>query len=82
MTEPKGIVSREQFTECYSGFGSGCHTVQGGRCSLVRLRFVDFFGFMKNVVIPKSEIDRALHGAMMLDGFSMDSFARINKSGR
>jgi glutamine synthetase len=45
-----------------------------------RLQFVDIFGFMKNVAIPKSQIDKALDGKMMFDGSSIDGFARINES--
>src|SRR5210317_2504043 len=45
-----------------------------------RLQFVDIFGFMKNVAIPKSQIDKALDGKMMFDGSSIDGCARINES--
>jgi len=45
-----------------------------------RLQFVDIFGFMKNVAIPKSQIDKALDGKMMFDGSSIDGFARINET--
>src|SRR5210317_227351 len=45
-----------------------------------RLQFVDIFGFMKNVAVPKSQIDKALDGKMMFDGSSIDGFARINES--
>jgi len=45
-----------------------------------RLQFVDIFGFMKNVAIPRSQIDKALDGKMMFDGSSIDGFARINES--
>ncbi|NTV14885.1 MAG: type I glutamate--ammonia ligase [Desulfobulbaceae bacterium] len=45
-----------------------------------RLQFVDVNGFMKNVAIPKSQIEKALDGAMMFDGSSIDGFARINES--
>ena len=45
-----------------------------------RLQFVDIFGFMKNVAIPKSQIEKALDGKMMFDGSSIDGFARINES--
>ena len=43
-----------------------------------RLQFVDIFGFMKNVSIPRSQIDKALDGKMMFDGSSIDGFVRIN----
>jgi glutamine synthetase len=45
-----------------------------------RLQFVDIFGFMKNVAIPLSQIDKALDGMMMFDGSSIDGFVRINES--
>jgi len=45
-----------------------------------RLQFVDIFGFMKNVALPKSQIEKALDGNMMFDGSSIDGFVRINES--
>jgi glutamine synthetase len=45
-----------------------------------RLQFVDVNGFMKNVAVPKSQIEKALDGEMMFDGSSIDGFARINES--
>ena len=45
-----------------------------------RLQFVDIFGFMKNVAIPLSQIEKALDGQMMFDGSSIDGFVRINES--
>ena len=45
-----------------------------------RLQFVDIFGFMKNVSIPRSQIKKALDGQMMFDGSSIDGFVRINES--
>jgi glutamine synthetase len=45
-----------------------------------RLQFVDIFGFMKNVAIPRSQIEKALDGKMMFDGSSIDGFVRINES--
>lgn len=45
-----------------------------------RLQFVDIFGFMKNVAIPSSQIEKALDGMMMFDGSSIDGFVRINES--
>lgn len=45
-----------------------------------RLQFVDIFGFMKNVAIPKSQIGKALDGNMMFDGSSIDGFVRIDES--
>lgn len=45
-----------------------------------RLQFVDIFGFMKNVAIPRSQVEKALDGKMMFDGSSIDGFVRINES--
>ena len=45
-----------------------------------RLQFVDINGFMKNVAIPRSQIEKALDGQMMFDGSSIDGFVRINES--
>ncbi|MDX2478812.1 MAG: type I glutamate--ammonia ligase [Desulfuromusa sp.] len=48
--------------------------------SFFRLQFVDIFGFMKNIAIPLSQIEKALDGQMMFDGSSIDGFVRINES--
>lgn len=45
-----------------------------------RLQFVDILGFMKNVAIPRSQIEKALDGNMMFDGSSIDGFVRIQES--
>ncbi|MBM9538123.1 type I glutamate--ammonia ligase [Desulfobulbus alkaliphilus] len=45
-----------------------------------RLQFVDIFGFLKNIAIPKSQIDKALDGQIMFDGSSIEGFVRINES--
>lgn len=45
-----------------------------------RLQFVDVNGHMKNVAIPRSQIEKALDGQMMFDGSSIDGFARIQES--
>jgi glutamine synthetase len=45
-----------------------------------RLQFVDVNGFMKNVAIPRSQIEKALDGKIMFDGSSIDGFVRINES--
>lgn len=45
-----------------------------------RLQFVDIFGFMKNIALPLSQIQKALDGKMMFDGSSIDGFVRINES--
>ena len=50
------------------------------RIYFFRLQFCDINGFMKNVAIPKSQIEKALDGKMMFDGSSIDGFARIQES--
>ncbi len=45
-----------------------------------RLQFVDIFGYMKNVAVPMSQIEKALDGMIMFDGSSIDGFVRINES--
>ncbi|MCI5143904.1 MAG: glutamine synthetase, partial [Candidatus Electrothrix sp. ATG1] len=45
-----------------------------------RLQFVDILGYMKNIAIPLSQIDKALDGMMMFDGSSIDGFVRIEES--
>ncbi|OQX10640.1 MAG: type I glutamate--ammonia ligase [Desulfobulbaceae bacterium A2] len=45
-----------------------------------RLQFVDILGQVKNVAIPRSQIEKALDGRMMFDGSSIDGFVRINES--
>ncbi|PIE63834.1 MAG: type I glutamate--ammonia ligase [Desulfobacterales bacterium] len=45
-----------------------------------RLQFVDILGFMKNVALPLSQVEKALDGKMMFDGSSIDGFVRINES--
>lgn len=47
---------------------------------LVRLQFVDIFGFVKNVLITPDELDSALDGAIMFDGSSVDGFGKIEES--
>ncbi len=45
-----------------------------------RLQFVDIFGFLKNIALPKSQIEKALDGKIMFDGSSIEGFVRINES--
>ncbi len=55
-------------------------TIEEENIHFFRLQFVDIFGFMKNVAIPRSQIEKALDGMMMFDGSSIDGFVRINES--
>ena len=54
--------------------------IQEENIHFFRLQFVDVNGFMKNVAIPRSQIEKALDGEMMFDGSSIDGFTRINES--
>ncbi|WP_020674579.1 type I glutamate--ammonia ligase [Geopsychrobacter electrodiphilus] len=54
--------------------------IQEQKVNFFRLQFVDIFGFMKNISIPLSQIEKALDGQMMFDGSSIDGFVRINES--
>ena len=54
--------------------------VEEQNVNFFRLQFVDIFGFMKNIAIPRSQIKKALDGQMMFDGSSIDGFVRINES--
>lgn len=45
-----------------------------------RLQFVDIFGYLKNIAIPKSQIGKALDGMIMFDGSSIEGFVRIHES--
>ena len=45
-----------------------------------RIQFCDINGFLKNVAIPRSQIEKALDGKIMFDGSSIDGFARIEES--
>jgi len=54
--------------------------VEKQNVNFFRLQFVDIFGLMKNVAIPRSQIGKALDGQMMFDGSSIEGFVRINES--
>jgi glutamine synthetase len=55
-------------------------TIEEQNVHFFRLQFVDIFGYMKNVAVPLSQIEKALDGQMMFDGSSIDGFVRINES--
>ena len=46
----------------------------------VRLQFTDIFGMSKNVAITVDHLEQALQNKYMLDGSSIDGFARIEES--
>ncbi len=45
-----------------------------------RIQFCDINGFMKNVAIPRSQLEKALDGKIMFDGSSISGFADIEES--
>ncbi|MDS1030617.1 type I glutamate--ammonia ligase [Bacillota bacterium LX-D] len=46
----------------------------------IRLQFTDIFGILKNVAIPREQLQKALEGELMFDGSSIDGFVRIEES--
>lgn len=46
----------------------------------IRMQFTDIFGQLKNVAITASQIERAVHNEIMLDGSSIEGFVRIEES--
>src|SRR6478672_2465854 len=46
----------------------------------IRLQFTDLLGTIKNVEIPKKQINKALDNKMMFDGSSIEGFVRIEES--
>jgi len=54
--------------------------VEEENVNFFRLQFVDVLGHMKNVAIPRSQIEKALDGQIMFDGSSINGFVGINES--
>ncbi|RAL22542.1 type I glutamate--ammonia ligase [Thermoflavimicrobium daqui] len=46
----------------------------------IRLQFTDLLGTIKNVEIPRSQLQKALDNKMMFDGSSIEGFVRIEES--
>lgn len=46
----------------------------------IRMQFTDIFGQLKNVAIPVSQLEKALNNEIMIDGSSIEGFARIYES--
>lgn len=46
----------------------------------LRLQFTDIFGVIKNVEVPRNQLDVALDGEVLFDGSSIEGFARIEES--
>ncbi|MBA4542209.1 MULTISPECIES: type I glutamate--ammonia ligase [Thermoactinomyces] len=50
------------------------------KVSYIRLTFTDLLGTIKNVEIPRSQLEKALDNKMMFDGSSIEGFVRIEES--
>ncbi len=46
----------------------------------IRMQFTDIFGQLKNVAITRSQLKKAVNNEIMVDGSSIEGFARINES--
>lgn len=46
----------------------------------IRMQFTDIFGQLKNVAITRSQLKKAVNNQIMVDGSSIEGFARINES--
>ena len=46
----------------------------------IRLQFTDILGHIKNVAIPRSQLDNALNNKIMFDGSSIEGFSRVEES--
>ncbi len=55
-------------------------TIQEKNVEFVRLQFTDIQGIVKNVVIPVTQLDKALNSGISFDGSSIEGFARIQES--
>ncbi|MBA4602341.1 type I glutamate--ammonia ligase [Thermoactinomyces mirandus] len=54
--------------------------VQEENVAYIRLIFTDLLGTIKNVEIPRSQLEKALDNKMMFDGSSIEGFVRIEES--
>jgi glutamine synthetase len=50
------------------------------RVHFFRLQFTDLMGIVKNVEIPRSQLEKALDGQILFDGSSIQGFTRIEES--
>ncbi len=50
------------------------------RVKFVNMQFTDIMGIVKNVTIPKTEVEEALNNGIWFDGSSIEGFARIAES--
>ena len=54
--------------------------VEENDVKFIRLQFADMFGFLKNVAITVSQLEKALNNDIMFDGSSISGFVRIEES--
>lgn len=54
--------------------------IEEDRVDFVNMQFTDIMGIVKNVTIPKAELEEALTSGIWFDGSSIDGFARIAES--
>lgn len=54
--------------------------IEDNNVKFIRLQFSDIFGFLKNVAITSSQIEKALNNQCMFDGSSIEGFVRIEES--
>jgi glutamine synthetase len=55
-------------------------SVEEENVQYIRLQFTDLLGTIKNVEIPRSQLQKALDNKMMFDGSSIEGFVRIEES--
>ncbi len=46
----------------------------------IRLQFTDIFGYLKNVAVTTSQLDKVLDNKCMFDGSSIEGFVRVEES--
>jgi glutamine synthetase len=56
------------------------HTAEKQNVAYVRLQFTDLLGTIKNVEIPRNQLEKALNNKIMFDGSSIEGFVRIEES--
>lgn len=54
--------------------------VEKENVAYIRLQFTDLLGTIKNVEIPRSQLEKALNNKLMFDGSSIEGFVRIEES--
>lgn len=54
--------------------------VEENNIEFIRLQFVDILGNLKNVAIPKEQLEKALNNRIIFDGLSIEGFVREEES--